>query len=64
VLSFSFASPGYSLTQLAITPVTTSYNGDLHTSRSVPEGGATLLIVGGALGLCGLAARRRRGSAA
>ncbi|MFZ9746278.1 MAG: hypothetical protein ACO3G4_06570 [Opitutaceae bacterium] len=57
VLSFSFASPGYSLTQLASTPVTTSYNGDLHPSRSVPEGGSTLLILGAVLGLAGLALR-------
>jgi hypothetical protein len=60
VLSFSFASPGYSLTQLASTPVTTSYNGDLHTSRSVPDGGSTLLILGAVLGLGGLALRRGR----
>lgn len=57
VLSFSFASPGYSLTQLASTPVTTSYNGDLHPSRSVPEGGSTLLILGAVLGQAGLALR-------
>lgn len=63
VLSFSFASPGYSLTQLASTVVTTSYNGDLQTSRSVPDGGLTLLILGGALACCGLAARRRRQAA-
>lgn len=64
VLSFSFASPGYSLAQLASTTVTTSYNGDLHTSRSVPDGGATLLILGAALGLCGLGWRRGRHAAA
>ncbi len=64
VLSFSFASPGYSLTELASTTVTTSYNGDLHTSRSVPDGGATLVILGGALGLCGLMLRRGRPAAA
>ena len=63
VLSFSFASPGYSLAQLASTTVTTSYNGDLHTSRSVPDGGATLLILGAALGLCGLGWRRGRHAA-
>lgn len=60
VLSFSFASPGYSLTQLATTNVTTSYNGDLHTSRSVPDGGTTVLVLGGALGVCGLFLRRWR----
>ena len=64
VLSFSFASPGYSLTQLATTNVTTSYNGDLHTSRSVPDGGTTVLVLGGALGLCGLCLRRWRVAAA
>ena len=60
VLSFSFASPGYSLTQLATTNITTSYNGDLQTSRSVPEGGTTVLVLGGALGVCGLFLRRWR----
>jgi len=64
VLSFSFASPGYSLTQLATTNITTSYNGDLHTSRSVPDGGTTVLVLGGALGLCGLFLRRWRPVAA
>jgi hypothetical protein len=64
VLSFSFASPGYSLTQLATTPVTTSYNGDLHAGRSVPDGGTTLLILGGALGVCGLMMRRWQHAAA
>ena len=64
VLSFSFASPGYSLTQLATTNVTTSYNGDLHTSRSVPDGGTTVLVLGGALGACGLLLRRWRVAAA
>lgn len=64
VLSFSFASPGYSLAQLASTPITTSYNGDLHTGRSVPDGGTTLLILGAALGACGLMLRRWQHAAA
>ena len=64
MLSFSFASPGYSLSQQASTTVTTSYNGDLHTGRSVPDGGTTLLILGGALGVCGLMMRRWQHAAA